>query len=86
MCHYVYTLVGQYHLLPPNNAGGELRKIIKSIREGTFEYESKEPVTTDWAQYPKSGVSEGDGRRGAALAQAGVYMNFVPTPNKPKSF
>jgi len=36
------------------------------------------------AQYPKSGVSGGDGRRGAALAQVWMFMNFVPRPMQPQ--
>jgi len=38
--------------------GDELRKIIKNIREGTFKYESKEPVTTNWTQYDKAQIHE----------------------------
>ncbi|MEA1895001.1 MAG: hypothetical protein U9N36_07355, partial [Euryarchaeota archaeon] len=37
--------------MPSKQRGEELRKIIKSVRDGTFEYKSKEPATTDWAQY-----------------------------------
>ena len=38
--------------------GDELRKIIKSIRDGTFKYESKEPVTTNWTQYDHAQIHE----------------------------
>ncbi|MEA1894910.1 MAG: hypothetical protein U9N36_06890, partial [Euryarchaeota archaeon] len=43
MYHYAYILVGQFHLMPPEQRGEELKKIIKSVRDGTFEYDSKEP-------------------------------------------
>ena len=58
MYRYVYILVGQSHLMPPQQRGEELRKIIKCIRDGTFEYESKEPVTTNWAQYDQAQIYE----------------------------
>ena len=44
--------------MPPQQRGEELQKIIKSIRDGTFEYESKEPVTTNWAQYDQAQIHE----------------------------
>jgi len=44
--------------MPPQQRGEELQKIIKSIRDGTFEYESKEPVATNWAQYDHAQVYE----------------------------
>ncbi|KAF5418656.1 MAG: hypothetical protein C5S49_01435 [Candidatus Methanogaster sp.] len=50
MYSYVYILIVQSHLMPPNSAARNQRKIIKSVRDRTFEYKSKEPVKTDWAQ------------------------------------
>ena len=44
--------------MPSKKQGEELRKIIKSVRDGTFEYASKEPVTTDWAQYDHAQIYE----------------------------
>ena len=42
----------------PKNRARNQRKIIKSVRDGTFEYKSKEPVTTDWAQYDQAQIYE----------------------------
>ena len=58
MYRYVYILVGQSHLMPSKQRGEELRKIIKIVRDGTFEYKSKEPVKTDWAQYDQAQIYE----------------------------
>jgi len=44
--------------MPPQQRDEELQKIIKSIWDGTFEYESKEPVTTNWAQYDQAQIHE----------------------------
>jgi len=44
--------------MPPNIAARNQRKIIKSVRDGTFEYTSKEPVKTDWAQYDQAQIYE----------------------------
>ena len=44
--------------MPSKQRGDELRKIIKSIRDGTFKYESKEPVTTNWTQYDHAQIHE----------------------------
>ena len=44
--------------MPSKQRGDELRKIIKSIRDGTFKYESKEPVTTNWTQYDQAQIHE----------------------------
>ncbi|MEA3282677.1 MAG: hypothetical protein U9Q68_09010 [Euryarchaeota archaeon] len=44
--------------MPSKKQGEELRKIIKSVRDGTFEYKSKEPVTTDWAKYDHAQIYE----------------------------
>jgi hypothetical protein len=43
---------------PPNSAARNQRIIIKNIRDGTFEYESKEPVKTNWAQYDQAQIYE----------------------------
>jgi len=45
-------------LCPPNSAARNYRKILKSVRDGTFEYDSEEPVTTDWAQYYQAHIYE----------------------------
>ena len=58
MYRYVYILVDQSYLMPPQQRGEDLQKIIKSIRDGTFEYESKEPVTTNRAQYDQAQIYE----------------------------
>ena len=58
MYRYVYILVGRSHRMPSKQRGDELRKIIKSIRDGTFKYESKEPVTTNWTQYDHAQIHE----------------------------
>ncbi len=42
----------------PKNRARNQRKIIKNVRDGTFEYESKEPVTTDWARYDQAQIYE----------------------------
>ena len=44
--------------MPPEQRGEELKKIVKSVRDGTFEYDSKEPVKTDWAQYDQAQIYE----------------------------
>ena len=44
--------------MPSKQRGEELRKIIKSVRDGTFEYKSKEPATTDWVQYDQAQIYE----------------------------
>ena len=44
--------------MPPKQRGEELKKIVKSVRDGTFEYDSKEPVKTDWAQYDQAQIYE----------------------------
>ena len=44
--------------MPSKQRGEELRKIIKSIRDGTFEYEGKEQVLTNWAQYDQAQIYE----------------------------
>ena len=44
--------------MPPKQRGEELKKIIKSVRDGTFEYNNKEPVKTDWAQYDQAQIYE----------------------------
>ncbi|PXF62011.1 MAG: hypothetical protein C4B59_01980 [Candidatus Methanogaster sp.] len=58
MYRYVYILVGQSHLMPSKQRGEGLRKIIKSVRDGTFEYKGKESVTTNWAQYDQAQIYE----------------------------
>ena len=44
--------------MPPKQRGEELKKIVKSVRDGTFEYDGKEPVKTDWAQYDQAQIYE----------------------------
>jgi len=44
--------------MPSKKQGEELRGIIKNIRDGTFEYESKVPVKTNWTQYDKAQIHE----------------------------
>ena len=58
MYHHAYILVGRFHLMPHKQRGEELKKVVKSVRDGTFEYDSKEPVKTDWAQYDQVQIYE----------------------------
>ena len=44
--------------MPSKKQGEELRGIIKNIRDGTFEYESKGQVLTNWAQYDQAQIHE----------------------------
>jgi len=44
--------------MPPKQRGEELKKIVRSVRDGAFEYDSKEPVKTDWAQYDQAQIYE----------------------------
>ncbi|MEA1906274.1 MAG: hypothetical protein U9N12_04875, partial [Euryarchaeota archaeon] len=53
----IYLLVDSI-LCPPKQRGEELKQIIKSVRDGTFEYDSKEPAKTDWAQYDQAQIYE----------------------------
>jgi len=54
---FIYLLVDLISCLL-NSAGAPLQKIIKSIRDGTFEYERKEQVLTNWAQYDHAQIYE----------------------------
>ncbi len=58
MYHYLHIIVGRFHLMPPKQRGEELKKIVKSARDGAFEYKSKEPVKTDWVQYDQAQIYE----------------------------
>jgi transposase len=44
--------------MPSKQQGEELRGLIKKIRDGTFEYDSKEQVLTNWAQYDQAQIYE----------------------------
>ena len=44
--------------MPPKQRGEELKKIVKNVRDGTFEYDSKDLVKTDWAQYDQAQIYE----------------------------
>jgi len=44
--------------MPSKYRGEELRTIIKKIRDGTFEYGSREPPETNWTQYDKAQIYE----------------------------
>ncbi|MDP2788560.1 MAG: hypothetical protein Q8O46_00700 [bacterium] len=44
--------------MPSKHAGEDLRKTIKSIRDGTFEYENQEPKKTNWIQYDYAQIKE----------------------------
>jgi hypothetical protein len=60
----VYTPISSYTyrfniaVCHPKNRARNQRIIIKSVRDGTFEYKSKEPVTPDWAQYGRAQIYE----------------------------
>ncbi len=53
----IYLLVDSI-LCPLNSAEKNLKKIVKSVRDGTFEYDSKDPVKTGWAQYDQAQIYE----------------------------
>ena len=53
----IYLLVDSI-LCPPNSAARNQRGIIKNIRDGTFEYDSKERVLTNWTQYDPAQIYE----------------------------
>jgi len=55
LCLYTCWSIPSY---APKQRGEELKKIIKSVRDGTFEYNNKEPVKTDWAQYDQAQIYE----------------------------
>ena len=44
--------------MPSKKQGEELIELIKNIRDGTFEYESKGQVLTNWAQYDQAQIYE----------------------------
>ena len=44
--------------MPSKHRGEELRAIIRKVRDGTFEYESREPPKTNWTQYDKAQIYE----------------------------
>jgi hypothetical protein len=54
----LYTYRSIIVVCHPKNRARNQRKIIKNVRDGTFEYESKEPVTTDWARYDQAQIYE----------------------------
>jgi len=45
-------------LYPINSAEKDLKKIVKTVRDGTFEYKSKDPVKTNWTQYNQVQIYE----------------------------
>lgn len=44
--------------MPSKYCGDKLRKIIKSIRDGSFEYENRETKKTNWIQYDYAQIKE----------------------------
>ena len=44
--------------MPPRYRGEELRKLIKTIRDGTFEYSNRESAKTNWAKYDSAQIKE----------------------------
>ena len=44
--------------MAPKNQGKELRDIISRIREGTFEYESRDEKKTNWTKYDQAQIHE----------------------------
>ena len=44
--------------MPSKYRGKELRKIIKKIRDRTFEYDNREPPVTDWTKYDQAQIHE----------------------------
>nr|QNO47932.1 hypothetical protein DBNCDMDK_00020 [Methanosarcinales archaeon ANME-2c ERB4] len=56
--HKLIYLSVHYPIIPSKQQGEELRGLIKKIRDGTFEYESKEQVLTNWAQYDQAQIHE----------------------------
>ncbi len=54
---FIYLSVDLIVCHPKNRARNQ-RGIIKNIRDGTFEYESKGQVLTNWAQYDQAQIHE----------------------------
>jgi hypothetical protein len=54
---FIYLSVDLIVCHPKNRAKNQ-RGIIKNIRDGTFEYESKGQVLTNWAQYDQAQIHE----------------------------
>lgn len=44
--------------MPSKYVGEELRKTIKSIRDGTFEYDNRDPKKTNWVKYDFAQIKE----------------------------
>ena len=44
--------------MPSKYRGEELRAIIRKIRDGTFEYDTREPPETNWTRYDKAQIYE----------------------------
>jgi transposase len=54
----IYKLNGLLIYMPSKHAGDELRAIIKSVRDGSFNYKNKDKAETNWAKYDYAQIRE----------------------------
>ena len=44
--------------MPPKHVGEELREIVKKVRDGSFEYKSRDKSEINWAKYDYAQIKE----------------------------
>ena len=44
--------------MPPKHVGEELRELVKSVRDGTFEYKNRDKTEINWAKYDSAQIKE----------------------------
>jgi transposase len=44
--------------MPPKHVGEELRDLVKSVRDGTFEYKNRDKTEINWAKYDSAQIKE----------------------------
>lgn len=44
--------------MPPKHVGEELRDLVKSFRDGTFEYKNRDKTEINWAKYDSAQIKE----------------------------
>jgi transposase len=44
--------------MPPKYVGEELRDLVKSVRDGTFEYKNRDKTEINWAKYDSAQIKE----------------------------
>ena len=54
----IYKLSGLLIHMTSKYAGDELRAIIKKVRDGTFEYQSRDKSEINWAKYDYAQIKE----------------------------